>query len=157
MQKLQNIIARMAGILVILATMGAIGITLYIILAISGALFRFEVPDELLIVAEAMVFIVFLPQAFVVSTNGQVQVDVFASALSGKIQIYLDGLSRMFGIIFYALLVWAAWEAFQRSWLLDARHMASFDAPEWISRGVLLIGVLGGLVAQIHLLIKHNN
>lgn len=147
-------VARTDTFLVGLAAVATAAISLYIIFAIAGALLRFEVPDELLIVAEAMIAVVFLPQAFLVRTNGHVEVDVLADRLPVWLQRRLDYLAILFGILFFSLLLVAAWDAFYRSASLGTRHMGTIVVPEWIGRGILLFGVIAGFAAQILLLIR---
>ena len=149
-----GIVARADTFLVGLAAFAAVAITLYIMFAIAGALFRFEAPDELLIVAEAMVGLVFLPQAFLVRTKGHVEVDVLADRFPTWLQRRLEYLSILFGILFFTLLLIAAWVAFDRSVTLGTRHMGTIVVPEWIGRGLLLFGIAAGLAAQILLLVR---
>ncbi|NNE80428.1 MAG: TRAP transporter small permease subunit [Silicimonas sp.] len=146
--------ARADRLLVGLAAFALAGIALYVMYAITGSLFRFEVPDELLIVAEAMVWVIFLPMAFLVRSKGFIEVDVLAAQFSPKMQKRIEWLSLICGMIFFALLLYASWGALERSWRYESLHMGTIELPEWISRAAVSLGLAIGLIAQTALLLK---
>ena len=141
-------------LLVGLAALALAGITLYVMYAVAGSLFRFQVPDELLIVAEAMVWVIFLPMAYLVKTKGFIEVDVLAARFSLKMQKRIEWLSLIFGLIFFALLLYASWGALERAWRYESLHMGTIELPEWISRAAVSLGLAIGLIAQAALFLK---
>lgn len=141
-------------ILVGLAALAVAAIAIYIMFAIAGSLFRFEVPDELLIVSEMMLLVIFPPMAFLVRRDLFIKVDVLAGKLSEGVQHRLDYLANIFGLLFFGLLGIAGWHAFHDSWAYGTLHMGNVELPEWIGRGVLLLGVVGGFVMQAMVLIR---
>lgn len=134
------------------AAVGAIAV--YIMVAIAGSLLRFEAPDEILIVSELMLAVVFLPMAFQVRKDAFVRVDVVAGQLSGRARRSLDVFGGVFGLLFFGLLTYAGCDALEETWTYGSVHMGSVELPEWIGRLVLLFGVACGFVMQLILLAR---
>lgn len=141
-------------VLVGLSALAVAAIAIYIMFAIAGSLFRFEVPDELLIVSEMMLLVIFPPMAFLVRKDLFIRVDVLADRFSSVSRERLDYLSHAFGLLFFGLLGLGGWYAFSDSWAYGTLHMGNVELPEWIGRGVLLLGVCGGFIAQAVILLR---
>lgn len=136
-------------VLVAIAAAGVAAIGVYILLAVIGGIFRFEVPDELLIVAEAMVFVMFMPMAYLVRANAFIEVDVVANLMPRVLRRGLPFLSGIFGLIFFGLLAWSGWDALSTAWSWGTRHMSTLNQPEWITRAVLFVGASVGFCYQL--------
>ena len=131
-------------VFLILATTALTFIGVYLLVALAGQTLRIEVPDQLLLVAEAMVLLVFLTQASVVADNEHIRVDVLAERLSRRTQGRLDMAGHLFGVIFYGLLAIAGLAA-----LLWAYQMGLLAVPEWITRLAFVLGALLALIRSV--------
>lgn len=115
-------------------------IALYLLIALIGQNLKFEVPDQLLLIAEAMILVVFLPQASVVSNGEHIQVDVLVKRLSPIAQARVEIASHLFGVLFYTLLTIAGWLALAWAAGTGAYHMGLLAVPEWITRLAFVLG-----------------
>ena len=133
-------------VFLILATAALAFIGVYLLVALAGQALKVEVPDQLLLVAEAMVILVFLTQASVVSDDEHIRVDVLAERCSRRAQTRLELINHLFGILFYGLLAVAGLAALLWAVGTGAYQMGLLSVPEWITR---LAFVLGASLALI--------
>ncbi|MEZ5657110.1 MAG: hypothetical protein R3E83_00835 [Burkholderiaceae bacterium] len=128
-----------------------VGLVLYVMVAILGAWAGWSVPDELLIVAECMVPLVFFPMARVVRGNGHLAVNYVASqgiwhpvALAAR-----RWAIWCLGLLFHLTLLFASAIAFWEAAESGATQMGVLEIPTMLSRGALLAGVALASVAQV--------
>ena len=136
-------------VFLILATTALTFIGVYLLVALAGQTLRVEVPDQLLLVAEAMVLLVFLTQASVVADNEHIRVDVLAERLSNRTQGRLDMAGHLFGVIFYGLLAIAGLAALLWAVRTGAYQMGLLAVPEWITRLAFVLGALLALIRSV--------
>lgn len=133
------------------AALALVVLVLYVMAAILGTWAGWSVPDELLIVAECMVPLVFFPMAHVVRGNGHLAVNYVAS--QGVWHPAALAVRRWaiwcIGVLFHLTLLLASATAFWEAAESGATQMGVLEIPATLSRGALLIGVLVATIAQV--------
>ena len=148
-ERYRRLLDPLTRLFLVVAAIALVFIGVYLLIALVGQTLRIEVPDQLLLVAEAMVILVFLTQASVVSSDEHIQVDVFAEKLSHKTQSRIEIASQLFGIVFYALLTVAGLAALLWALRTGAYQMGLLSVPEWITRLAFVLGALLALIRSI--------
>ena len=148
MSRLSHALNRLEANLLYVALAGLAFGALYIVLAVGLSWAGGGVPDELLLVAEAMILIIFLPQGYVTAQALHLNVTVIADRLPGWIQVPLDVFARLIGLVFYGILAWGGWGALDYVLQNDSYFMGDLAVPEWITRAVFLIGIVAALLRQ---------
>ncbi|WP_192800585.1 TRAP transporter small permease [Brucella anthropi] len=118
-------------------------------LAVIAPRLGLELPDEDLLVSEAVVAIAFLPQLLLVTSDRQLSVDVFTTALPERAQKILAGFAQICGILAFVLLGWAAWLALDRALDFGSVNPGKLRLPEWPARTLVVLGCLGGLLGCV--------
>ena len=150
----RRILDPLTRIFLVLATAALTFIGAYLLVALLGQTFKIEVPDQLLLVAEAMVLLVFLTQASIVSGSEHISVDVLANRFSPVVQRGLEFTSHLFGVLFYGLLTVAGFLALIWAVGTGAYQMGLLAVPEWITRLAFVLGALLALIrccSAVHL------
>ena len=148
-QRYRRLLDPLTRLFLVVATIALVFIGVYLLIALVGQTLRIEVPDQLLLVAEAMVILVFLTQASVVSSDEHIQVDVLAEKFSHKTQGRIEIASHLFGIVFYALLTIAGLTALLWALRTGAYQMGLLSVPEWITRLAFVLGALLALIRTV--------
>ena len=120
---------------------------LYVGAAVLGSLIGHALPDEDLLVAEAMVLVAFLPQVLLVLHRRHITVDALTQHLPAAAQRPLDIVTALCGLITYGMLGWAAWVALDRAILNNSSYIGFLELAEWPARAMVLLGTIGGFLA----------
>lgn len=120
---------------------------LYVGVAVLSSLIGHAMPDEDLLVAEAMVVVAFLPQVLLVLHRRHITVDALTRHLPAAVQRPLDVVTALCGLITYGALGWAAWFALDRAILNNSTYIGFLELAEWPARAMVLLGTAGGVLA----------
>ena len=116
---------------------------LYVMLGVvTRTFFETAIPDETVIVAEAMIAAVALPLAFVAADRGFITVDIFMSifAQNAKVNAALNLLGSIVGVIATLLIADAAWESLNDAVKDGDFYFGVLSLPEWPGRGMFFLG-----------------
>ncbi len=139
----------LTSVFLVLAIAALVFIGAYLLVALAGQALEVEVPDQLLLVAEAMVILVFLTQASVVSNEEHIRVDVLARRFSHRAQGRLQLVNHLFGVLFYGLLTVAGLAALAWAVGTGAYQMGLLSVPEWITRLAFVLGASLALIRSL--------
>ncbi len=120
---------------------------LYVVMAVIGPYLSLNLPDEDLLVAEAVVVVAFLPQLILVASDRQISVDLFVGRFPPRGQTVLDILASLCGLLSYMLLCWAGWVALNRALAFGSVLPGELGLVEWPARAVVVLGCAGGGLA----------
>lgn len=99
---------------------------------ISRWLDRALIPDDIMLVREAMVLVVLLPLGLVTARREHIAVDVFTAWAGPRAQRVLAVLGHAVGLAFAAALLWAAWSGLARAWRTGEYYYGTLNLPQWI-------------------------
>lgn len=94
-----------------------------------------------------MVFVVFLPLAYVESRNENITVDIFVQRLPKSVQLYLYLFSCFLGFVYFGILFYQSLMDAIRSTQYLETAMANFKFYLWPSRWALPLGFLATCLA----------
>ncbi|MBY6162016.1 TRAP transporter small permease [Mameliella alba] len=116
---------------------------IYIMCAVvSRNLFGTSIPDETVLVSEAMIAAVVLPLAFVAAERSFISVDIFMTWFdrSPKVKALLNLLGSVVGVLAVSFIVYAAWKSFWGAYEDGDYYFGVLSVPAWPGRLVFLIG-----------------
>jgi TRAP-type C4-dicarboxylate transport system permease small subunit len=100
------------------------------------------IPDDVVLNEFLMVFVVFLPFAFVQSQRDHIMVTLFTENLPERGKIALDTLGYILGFALFLIMSYSAYEYFLDAWITGNYMEGPLSLPEWPVRFVFFIGVL---------------
>lgn len=104
--------------------------------------FHAPVPDDVTMNEFLMVFVIFLPFAYVQFKREHIMVTLFSDMMPPKGVAVLDVIAHLLGLIFYGLMAWSAYYYFLDSWVVGSYMDGMLALPEWPTRFVFLAGVV---------------
>lgn len=126
---------------------GAVGLTVMMlatVLSTAGNLFFDRpVPDIVKIDELLMVFVVFLPLAFVQLHKEHIEVTLATDWLSPKHKSYIRCFALIFTCLFFGLLNWALANGTYQAWYRNDLYTGEYSFPSWPTRLLATIGCAG--------------
>lgn len=124
------------------------GIAVMLMLAITtlSVLGRYvigaPIPDDVVMNEFLMVFVVFLPFAFVQSQRDHIMVTLFTDKLSDRAKLILDAFGFLLGFAFFAIMTYSAFHYFLDAWITGNYMEGPLSLPEWPVRFIFFVGIL---------------
>ena len=100
------------------------------------------IPDDVVMNEFLMVFVVFLPFAYVQSQREHIMVTLFTEKLSDRTNMTLDAFGFLLGFVFFAIMSYSAFFYFLDAWTTGNYMEGPLALPEWPVRFVFFVGVL---------------
>src|SRR5690625_5072434 len=120
-------------VLVSLAVLGLYLMALIITVnAVSRWLGYTLIPDDILLIEELMVPVLLFPIGVVTALREHITVEVFTQKLSEHSKLSLALLGHVVGIVFGAIISYAAIRGFVRSWATQDYYQGVLHIPMWI-------------------------
>lgn len=123
-----------------IAAMAMLGITT--VSVIGRYFFKAPIPDDVTMNEFLMVFIIFLPLAYVQFKREHIMVTLLSDMMPPKGVAILDVIAHLLGLIFYGLMAAAAYYLFLDSWTVGSYMHGLLSLPEWPTRFIFFAGVL---------------
>jgi TRAP-type C4-dicarboxylate transport system permease small subunit len=123
-------------------------VAIFVMLAITTVsvigrhFFNAPIPDDLVFNELLIVVLVFLPFAYVQSTDQHVFVTLFTDWLPPRKQAYFKFLGNLIGLMIFCLIAYATWLDFMESFEVRAYSEGVLELPEYPSRFAVFFGVL---------------
>lgn len=138
-----SLLGRIERLALDIGAVAIILIALYVTLGIVlRTFFRTSVPDETVIIGEAMIVAMVLPLAYVAAEGSFIAVDVFTSFLrqGGRGDACLRVLAALVGLISAVVILIAAWGSLRDAILFDNYFFGILSLPEWPGRLAFFVG-----------------
>ncbi|MAL77756.1 MAG: hypothetical protein CMN55_01375 [Sneathiella sp.] len=121
------------------------------------------IPDDVTLNEFLMVFVIFLPFAYVQFKKEHISVTLLADMMPARAVDAIDVLAQLLGLIFYGLMACSAYYYFLDSWIVGSFMEGPLSIPEWPTRLIFFAGVLimalrliVDLIKSIHKLITRK-
>lgn len=121
------------------------------------------IPDNVLLVREAMVAVILLPLAAITAMRDHIAVTVFTDHLRERGRRLLAILGHVVGLVFAGALVAAARSLLAQSWASGEYYYGTLEIPLWIGHALFLLGagafalrLLALLVRDTAALVRHR-
>ncbi|MCF8466652.1 MAG: TRAP transporter small permease [Sneathiella sp.] len=124
------------------------GVAVVLILAITTLsvigryLLGAPIPDDVVMNEFLMVFVVFLPFAYVQSQREHIMVTLFTEKLSDRSNMILDAFGYLIGLVFFAIMTYSAFHYFLDAWITGNYMEGPLALPEWPVRFIFFTGIL---------------
>lgn len=109
--------------------------------------------DEYAIIGELMVASISLSFAYVASTRGFVEVEIFTANAGRKVQLLLNVLGSLVGLLALIPITIAAYNSGAKSWVEGSYHPGVLHLPEWPGYFVYLVGMAVFVLRLLDLII----
>ncbi len=100
------------------------------------------IPDDIVMNELLIVFLVFLPIAFVQRMKQHVFVTLFTDWLPGRWQLVCETIGNLVGLIIFTLLAYATFQDFWEAYEVLAYNEGPLELPEYPSRFAVFFGIL---------------
>ena len=134
------------SVALVLLLMGAVGLVISTVLGFADVVgtkfFDYPVPGTLEITESTMVLVVFGALAYTQSKRGHIRVEILYNYGSPRTRAFLDALTHLIALIYFALLCWAGAEEAIYSWDISEATMGSVRFPLFPARALLVIGTV---------------
>jgi len=141
MQKISEWVHKLALVLLL---MGALGMIISMFLGFADVVgtkfFNWPVPGTLEITESTMVLIVFGALAFTQSQRGHIRVEIFSTARGPRTKAFMDAVTHLVAIAFFALVTWQGFDEALYSWEISEATMGSIRFPLFPARLLLVLG-----------------
>lgn len=126
---------------------GGIGLTVMMVATVASTLgnlfFDRPVPDIVTLDELLMVFVVFLPLAFVQLEKEHIEVTLATDWLKPRHKAYVRCFALVFTVIFFCMLTWALGSGAYQAWYRNDIYTGEFTVPSWPTRLLATIGCAG--------------
>ena len=142
MQRFRDKVQRLAVGMVLL---GSIGLMLSMLICVADVIgtnfFDWPVPGTLEITESTMVLIVFGALAYTQERRGHIRVEILHGFVGPRGQSFMDFVTHLLALVFFALLAWQSFGELSYSWELKEATMGTIRFPLYPARTLLTIGV----------------
>lgn len=123
-----------------ISVMVMLGITTFSV--IGRYFFNAPIPDDVTMNEFLMIFVIFLPFAYVQFKREHISVSLLVDLMPEKVVDVIDVLAHLLGLIFYGLMAYSAYHYFLDSWIIGTYMEGPLSLPEWPTRFTFFAGVL---------------
>jgi TRAP-type mannitol/chloroaromatic compound transport system permease small subunit len=141
MQRFRALLSYLALGLLLLGAVGMIGSMALGVADVVGTQFlHTPVPGALEVTESTMVLIVFGALAYAQSRRAHIRVELLYTAMSPRTQSFMDLITHLVGLAFFALLAWEGLGELAYSWQISEATMGTVRLPLYPARFLLLLG-----------------
>jgi len=134
--------------------LGSVGMMLSMLICVADVIgtnfFDWPVPGALEITESTMVLIVFGALAYCQEKRGHIRVEILHGYMSPRIQSFMDAVTHLLALVFFALLAWQSIGELTYSWEMKEATMGAIRFPLYPARLLLTVGATL-LIAQLTL------
>ena len=143
MSWLRGVVQRLAVGMVLLGSLGMmVSMAICVADVIGTDFFDWPVPGALEITESTMVLIVFGALAFTQEKRGHIRVEILHGFVGPRGQSFMDFVTHLLALIFFALLAWQSFGELSYSWELKESTMGTVRFPLYPARCLLSIGAV---------------
>lgn len=134
--------------------LGSVGMMASMVICVADVIgtnfFDWPVPGALEITESTMVLIVFGALAFTQEKRGHIRVEILHGYVSPRLQSFMDLVTHLVALVFFALLAWYSFGELSYSWEIRESTMGTVRFPLYPARLLLSAGTVL-LIAQLAL------
>lgn len=134
--------------------LGSVGMMASMVICVADVIgtnfFDWPVPGALEITESTMVLIVFGALAFAQEKRGHIRVEILHGYVSPRLQSFMDLVTHLVALVFFALLAWYSFGELSYSWEIRESTMGTIRFPLYPARLLLSAGTVL-LIAQLAL------
>ena len=142
MQTLRNINDSLTRVLLVIAAVLAFLLCFLVVADVIGRVaFNHPVKGTIEIVSLSIVVICYLQAGFAIRSGGMLQVDMFVSKASPRMQSVFAAIAALAGLVFFAAICWGSFEGASHAWSSNEYEgEGALRVPVWPARFVLVLG-----------------
>ena len=142
-------VRRLAVGMVLLGSVGMmVSMAICVADVIGTDVLDWPVPGTLELTESTMVLIVFGALAFTQEKRGHIRVEILHGFMGPRAKSFLDFVTHLLALIFFALLAWQSFGELSYSWELKESTMGTVRFPLYPARFLLSVGAVL-LIAQL--------
>lgn len=146
---------RLERLLAVLATAALAALCILVTVGVLSRLVGYPIiPDNVLLVREAMVVVILLPLAVITATRDHIAVTVFTDGAGRTMQRLLGVLGHIVGLVFAGALVAAGQNLLMRSWNSAEYYYGALEVPTWIGHALFLLAAVVFALRLLALLVR---
>lgn len=129
-------------LLILAAAAIFIMLSVTVLSVIGRYFFNMPIPDDIVINELLMVFLVFLPFAYVQRKRQHVFVSLLTDWFDQRTQYNFEVFGNVIGLIIFGFLTYASWNDFSEAYEVLAYNEGILELPEYPSRFAVFFGIL---------------
>ena len=123
--------------------LGSVGMMLSMLICVADVIgtnfFDWPVPGTLEITESTMVLIVFGALAYCQEKRGHIRVEILHGYMSPRIRSFMDAVTHLLALVFFALLAWQSIGELTYSWEMKEATMGAIRFPLYPARLLLTV------------------
>lgn len=157
MQRLRALNDRVTRALLVLAAVLAFLLCFLVVADVLGrVIFNSPVKGTVEIVSLSIVIICYLQAGFAIRSGGMLNVDMFVSKASPRVQSMFAAFAALAGLVFFAVICWGSIDGAAHAWNSNEfEGEGALRVPVWPARFIVVIGTALATVSYFLLLVQH--